>query len=216
MYKNILFDLDGTLTDPKVGITKCVAYALKYFGIEVEDTDTLCDFIGPPLSTMFAKCYGFDEGQCTKAIEVYRERFSTVGKFENEVYPYTEKILSLLKDKGIRLFVATSKPEKFAVEILEHFGLSHYFERIRGIGMDEEKVEKDVIITRVMSEYNLSPADTVMVGDRCFDIIGAHKNGIRCIGVLFGYGSKDELAEHKADIIIDTNKDLFDYFGSIL
>lgn len=216
MYKNVLFDLDGTLTDPKVGITKCVAHALKYFGIEVSDTDSLCDFIGPPLSLMFAKRFGFDESQCTKAIEVYRERFSTVGKFENEVYPYTEKILSLLKDRGVRIFVATSKPEKFAVEILEHFGLAHYFEKIRGIGMDEEKVEKDVIITRVMSEYGLEPADTVMVGDRCFDIDGAHKNNIKCIGVLFGYGSETELKEHNADCIINTNEDLFEYFGSIL
>ena len=216
MYKNVLFDLDGTLTDPKVGITRCVAHALKYFGITVDNTDSLCDFIGPPLAIMFAKRFGFDDTQCTKAIEVYRERFSTVGKFENEVYPYTEKILSLLKDKGIRLFVATSKPQKFAVEILEHFGLSHYFEKIRGIEMHEEKVEKDVIISRVMSEYNLYPADTVMVGDRCFDIDGAHKNGIKCIGVLFGYGDNEELTSHGADTKINTNKDLFEYFGSIL
>ncbi len=216
MYKNILFDLDGTLTDPKVGITRCVAHALKHFNIEVKNTDTLCDFIGPPLSVMFAKRFGFDDAQCTKAIEVYRERFSTIGKFENTVYPYTEKILSMLKQKGIRLFVATSKPEKFAVEILEHFGLAHYFEKIRGIEMHEEKLEKDVIISRVMSEYALNPADTVMVGDRCFDIIGAHKNNIKCIGVLFGYGSKEELTEHGADVKINTNKDLFEYFGSIL
>ncbi len=214
MYKNILFDLDGTLTDPKVGITKCVAHALEYFGIKVEDTDSLCDFIGPPLATMFAKRYGFDDSQCTKAIEVYRERFSTVGKFENTVYPYTERILKLLKDGGVRLFVATSKPEKFAVQILEHFGLDSYFERIRGIGMDEEKIEKDVVIQRVMTEYSLKPENTLMVGDRCFDIIGAHKNKISCVGVLFGYGDKDELQEHGADIIIDTNEDLFNFFRS--
>ena len=216
MYKNILFDLDGTLTDPKVGITKSVAHALRHFNIEIEDTDSLCDFIGPPLAFMFAKRFGFDDAQCTKAIEVYRERFSTIGKYENTVYPYTEKTLSMLKDRGAMLFVATSKPEKFAVDILEHFGLAKYFETIRGIGMDEPKVEKDVVISRVMSEYNLSPADTVMVGDRCFDIDGAHKNGIGCIGVLFGYGSKDEFTEHGADVIIDTNEDLFNYFGSIL
>ncbi len=216
MYKNVLFDLDGTLTDPKVGITRCVAHALKYFGIEVENTDSLCDFIGPPLSLMFAKRFGFDEAQCTKAIEVYRERFSTVGKFENTVYPYTEKMLSLLKAKGVRIFVATSKPEKFAVEILTHFGLAHYFEKIRGIEMHEEKLEKDVIISRVMNEYGLLPSDTVMVGDRSFDIDGAHKNGIKCIGVLFGYGSEAELKEHNADLIINTNEDLFKYFGSIL
>ena len=191
-------------------------YALEYFGIEVQNTDSLCDFIGPPLALMFAKRYDFDDKTCTKAIEVYRKRFSTVGKFENTVYPYTEKILKLLKENGVRLFVATSKPQKFAVEILEHFGLSGYFEKIRGIEMHEEKVEKDVIIARVMDEYSLDPETTVMVGDRCFDVDGAHKNGIKCIGVLFGYGSNDELTKHNADVIIDTNEDLFNYFGSII
>ncbi len=215
-YSNVLFDLDGTLTDPKVGITKCVQHALKYFGIEVENTDSLCDFIGPPLAVMFAKRFGFDDDMCTKAIEVYRERFSTVGKFENTVYPYTEKILKLLKQNNVRLFVATSKPQKFAIEILDHFGLAKYFEKIRGIEMNEEKIDKDVVIKRVMSEYSLDPQDTVMVGDRCFDIDGAHKNDIKCIGVLFGYGSKEELEQHNADLIIDTNEDLFNYFGSIL
>lgn len=216
MYKNILFDLDGTLTDPKVGITKSVAHALEYFNIKVEDTDSLCDFIGPPLAVMFAKRYGFDDAQCDKAIEVYRERFSAIGKYENTVYPYTERILAMLKERGFRLFVATSKPEKFAVDILEHFGLAKYFEKIRGIGMDESKVEKDVVISRLMSEFGLSPTDTVMVGDRSFDIDGAHKNGIKCIGVLFGYGSKDELTEHGADVIVDTNEDLFELFRSII
>lgn len=211
-YHNILFDLDGTLTDPKVGITKSVAYALEYFGIAAEDTDKLTAFIGPPLAVSFRDIYGFDEKQCTKAIEVYREYFSVTGKFENEVYPYTEPLLKLLKTKGKRLFVATSKPEKFAREILIHFKLDKYFDDIIGIAMDEEKVEKDVIVSRVIDRYSLDKEKTLMVGDRMFDIDGAHKNGIPCMAVGFGYGSRAELERHGADIIVDTNKQFYQYF----
>lgn len=211
-YNSILFDLDGTLTDPRVGITRSVAHALKYFGIEVTDTDTLTPFIGPPLVVSFRDIYGFDEAQCLKAVEVYREYFSVTGKFENEVYPYTEPLLKLLKSKGLRLFVATSKPELFARQILEHFGLAHYFEDIVGIAMDEEKVEKDVVIGRVIDRYSLDRSKTLMVGDRMFDIDGAHKNGLPCMAVGFGYGSREEFERSNADIIIDTNKQFYKYF----
>ncbi len=214
MYKNILFDLDGTLTDPKIGITKSVAYALKHFGIEVDDLDSLCHFIGPPLAVSFAKYYGFDEDKCKEAILVYREYFSVTGKFENEVYPYTEKVLEYLKQKGYRLFVATSKPERFARDILVHFGLSHYFEDIIGIDMGEEHIEKEVIVKRVIDRYALDKEKTLMVGDRCFDIESAHKNGIDCMGVLFGYGDRAEHQEYGADITVETNKDFYDYFRS--
>lgn len=211
-FCNILFDLDGTLTDPKVGITRSVAHALKYFGIEVKNTDTLTPFIGPPLVHSFSKLYGFDETQCLKAVEVYREYFSVKGLYENEVYPFTEPLLKLLKSHGIRIFVATSKPEKFAKQILEHFKLDDYFEDIVGIAMNEEKVEKDVIVKRVIDRYLLNKETTLMIGDRCFDIDGAHSNGIRCLGVCFGYGERDELERHNADIIIDTNEQLYQFF----
>lgn len=211
-YQNILFDLDGTLTDPKVGITRSVAHALRYFGIEVADTDTLTPFIGPPLAVSFHELYGFNDAQCTKAIEVYREYFSVTGKFENEVYPYTERILAHLKARGARLFVATSKPEKFAREILEHFGLDRYFDDIIGIAMDEEKVEKDVIVRRVLDRYALDRQMTLMVGDRCFDIDSAHKNGIPCVAVGFGYGSDAEFEEYGADAVAKTNEQLYNYF----
>ena len=214
-YNNILFDLDGTLTDPKVGITRSVAHALNHFGIVVEDTDTLTDFIGPPLAHTFAKRYGFDDAQCTKAIEVYREYFSVTGKFENVVYPYTEKLLEYAVQNGIKLFIATSKPELFARDILVHFGLDRYFTDIVGIAMDEEKVEKDVIVGRVIDRYALEKDKTLMVGDRKFDIDGAHKNGIRCAAVLFGYGNEAEFNEYGADYIIDTNEDLFNFIKGI-
>ena len=214
-YQNILFDLDGTLTDPKVGITKSVAHALAYFGITVEDTDTLTDFIGPPLAFTFAKNYGFDDAQCTKAIEVYREYFSVTGKFENEVYPFTRDMLEYAKKAGLNLFIATSKPEIFARDILEHFSLSKYFTDIVGIAMHEEKVEKDVIVGRVIDRYSLDKDKTLMVGDRMFDIDGAHKNGIECAAVLFGYGNREEFLQYKADYIIDTNEDLFNFIKGI-
>jgi len=127
-YTNILFDLDGTLTDPKVGITKSVAYALKSFGIVVEDTDSLCKFIGPPLRVSFREYYGFSEDDCNKAVEKYREYFRETGIFENRVYPGIEDLLKNLKQSGKRLFVATSKPTVFAVKILEHFDLIRYFD----------------------------------------------------------------------------------------
>ncbi len=214
-YQNILFDLDGTLTDPKVGITKSVAHALRHFGIIVEDTDTLTDFIGPPLAHTFAKRFGFDDAQCTKAIEVYREYFSVTGKFENTVYPFTRDMLEYAKNTGLRLFVATSKPELFARDILIHFGLDGYFTDIVGIAMDEEKVEKDVIVSRVIERYSLDRQKTLMIGDRKFDIDGAHKNGVDCCAVLFGYGNRAEFEEYNADCIIDTNEDLFNFIKGI-
>ena len=214
-YQNILFDLDGTLTDPKVGITKSVAHALKHFGIIVEDTDTLTDFIGPPLAFTFAERYGFDENQCTKAIEVYREYFSVTGKFENTVYPFTREMLEFAKNAGLNLFIATSKPEIFARDILEYFNLSKYFTDIVGIAMHEEKVEKDVIVGRVIDRYALDKSKTLMVGDRKFDIDGAHKNGIECAAVLFGYGNEAEFKEYGADYIVATYEDLFNFIKGI-
>lgn len=208
--KNILFDLDGTLTDPKTGITKSVAYALSHYGIKVSDLDTLCPFIGPPLIHSFMKYYDFTEEQASKAVDVYREYFSVTGLYENEVYDGIEDMLKALKDSGKRLFVATSKPEKFAKQILEHFNLSQYFECIRGIEMHEEKVEKPEIVRRVLDGYSLDKSDCVMVGDRFYDIVGAKENGIASIGVTYGYGDFDELSKYGADNIAESVKDLKD------
>ncbi|MBQ8605747.1 MAG: HAD family hydrolase [Clostridia bacterium] len=199
--KNILFDLDGTLTDPKVGITKSVAYALAHYGIEVKELDTLCPFIGPPLIHSFMKYYGFTEEKASEAVDVYREYFSVTGLFENEVYDGIEDMLKALKASGKRLFVATSKPEKFAKQILEHFSLAQYFECIRGIEMHEEKVEKPEIVRRVLEGYGLDKAESVMVGDRFYDIVGAKENGIASIGVTYGYGDYEELFKYGADKI---------------
>ncbi len=206
--KNILFDLDGTLTDPKIGITKSVAHALSHFGIEVSVLDTLCPFIGPPLIHSFCNLYGFSEEQASKAVDVYREYFSVKGLFENEVYSGIEDMLCDLKKSGKRLFIATSKPEKFAKQILEHFNLSQYFECIRGIEMHEEKVEKPEIVRRVIDGFNLDKSECVMVGDRFYDIVGAKENGIASVGVTYGYGDFEELSKYGADKIVDTVQEL--------
>lgn len=212
-YKNILFDLDGTLTDPKIGITKSVAYALKAYGIEITDLDTLTHYIGPPLFNTFKADYGFADADCLRLIDIYREYFSITGKFENEVYPLIPELVKKMKENGFRLFVATGKPEKFAIEILDYFGLSKYFECIRGIGMNEEHITKAKVISRIMDKYSLAPDKTLMVGDRSFDVEGALQTGIDSLGVCYGYGTKTELVTAGATYTVDTTRQLFEFFG---
>lgn len=211
-YKNILFDLDGTLTDPAKGITNSVAYALRYYGIEAADRSALCAFIGPPLAYSFNKYYGFDQKQCLEAIEIYREYFSVKGKFENSVYDGIIPMLQALRNRGFRLFIATSKPQKFALEIAEHFGFEKYFEAIRGIPMNGENMTKGQVINGVLQEFSLDAAKTLMVGDRSYDVIGAKENGLNCAGVLYGYGSKSELKDSGADYIIESVHKLTKFF----
>ncbi len=205
----ILFDLDGTLTDPMIGITKSVQYALRFYGIEESNLNTLCPFIGPPLKDSFMKYYHFPESQAEEAIKKYREYFSVTGIFENRVYDGIEELLKELKSCGKRLLVATSKPEEFAVQILEHFGLAQYFEHICGASIDEKRVKKgDVIAYAIEMEGIEDISLAVMVGDREHDIIGAKENGMDSIGVLFGYGSRKELEEAGAHFIGESVKEL--------
>jgi len=214
-YTNILFDLDGTLTDPKVGITKSVAYALKSFGIVVEDTDSLCKFIGPPLRVSFREYYGFSEDDCNKAVEKYREYFRETGIFENRVYPGIEDLLKNLKQSGKRLFVATSKPTVFAVKILEHFDLIRYFDDVAGSELDGSRDSKGDVIRFALQKNGLTDlTNMVMVGDREHDVIGAKENNIDVIGVLYGYGSRTELEKAGADYIAETVEDLYALFMS--
>lgn len=194
--KYILFDLDGTLTDPMVGITRSVQHALRAYGIEEEDLKKLCPFIGPPLKESFMKYYGFPEAQAEEAIEKYREYFRVTGIFENKVYDGIEDMLRELKARGGILLVATSKPEEFAMQILEHFHLSQYFDYVCGASMDEKRVKKGEVIGYALERAGIRQADkAVMVGDREHDVMGAHENGMDCVGVLFGYGSREELEE---------------------
>lgn len=207
-YTTVLFDLDGTLTDPKEGITKSVAYALHCFGIE-EDPDNLCEFIGPPLKDSFMEYYGFDEEKAMQGIIKYREYFVPTGMFENEVYDGIREMLESLRARGMKLIVATSKPEEFAVKILEHFDLAKYFDLIAGASMDETRVKKGEVIAYAVSEAGVEDlSDAVMVGDRRHDMIGAQEEGLDSIGVLYGYGDREELEKSHATYIVETVKDL--------
>jgi len=210
-YKYILFDLDGTLTDPKEGITRSVAHALKCMGIEApEDLDELCKFIGPPLKDSFIRYYGMSDADAQTAVSKYREHFSQGGLFENEVYEGMRELLEILKSKGKTLIVATSKPQLFSEMILEHFGLSQYFDFVSGSEFDGTRVEKAEVIAHAIKECGIDKSSAVMVGDRSYDVVGAKANGLPCIGVLYGYGSREELEEAGADFIVATVSELKD------
>lgn len=209
MYNTILFDLDGTLTDPGLGITNSVAYALKKWGIEVEDRTTLYPFIGPPLMYSFQTFYGFSAEQSERAVEYYREYFREKGMLENEVYEGVEEMLKSLKSAGKRLIIATSKPEEFAVKILEHFGLAQYFEYIAGATMDAGRNKKGDVIAYALKSCGITDlSGVVMVGDREHDVLGAKENGLDSIGVLFGYGSREELEAAGATYVAETVGDI--------
>lgn len=207
--QQILFDLDGTLTDPMIGITKSVQYALRAYGIQVERLEDLCPFIGPPLRDSFMKYYGFDPDQATEAIWKYREYFSVTGLYENKEYAGIKEMLAALRDAGKKLYVATSKPELFAKKILEHFQMAEYFTFIGGASMDETRVKKGDVIGYVLEENQITDlSQVVMVGDREHDVIGAKEAGIESVGVLYGYGSREELEEAGANEIVSTVEEL--------
>lgn len=208
MKQVYLFDLDGTLTDPKEGITKSVAYALEKFDITVKHLDDLCVFIGPPLLDSFMKEYGMSESMANDAIRYYREYFSLKGIFENKVYDGIEAMLKMLKEKGHTCIVATSKPEEFARQIIEHFQLQAYFDDVCGATMDGSRSKKGDVIAYALNKHAIKKDAAIMVGDRKHDIIGAHENGLPCIAVLYGYGSREEFIEAKADVIIESVDDL--------
>lgn len=193
-YKVILFDLDGTLSDPVVGITKSVQYALEKMGIKEPDLNKLACFIGPPLHVGFAEYYDFDKEETQKAIALFRERFKEKGMFENELYPNIPALLQLLKKKQFILIVATSKPTVFAKQILKYFQIDHYFDFVVGSNLDGTRADKTEIIEYIINKYKEYPRkDFTMIGDRKHDIIGANNTGIKSIGVTYGYGSIEEL-----------------------
>lgn len=205
----ILFDLDGTLTDPKEGITKSVQYALAKMGIAVDDPDTLCPFIGPPLAESFQKFYQMNEEESLLAVKNYREYFSVRGIFENEVYEGIPEMLKALQEAGRTLIVATSKPTDYAERILEHFQLDDYFDFVAGATMDGSRVRKQDVIQYALEELELIDlSELVMVGDRMHDILGAKEFDIPTIGVLYGYGSREELEKAGAEELAKSVKDL--------
>ena len=189
----ILFDLDGTLTDPEEGITRSVQYALNHYGIQERDRKKLIPFIGPPLRESFMKFYGFSWEQAGEAVWVYREYFARQGIFENRVYDGVPEMLEGLKTAGVRILMATSKPEKYAKQIAEHFGFDKYFDFIGGACMDGRRTDKYEVIEYVLKSCAVARETAVMIGDRSHDVAGAKKAGFNSIGVLYGYGCKEEL-----------------------
>ena len=210
MKKYLLFDLDGTLTDSQIGILNAFEYCFESFGIK-KDKEVLKTFIGPPLSDTFKRVFKFDDMQCEKATSLFRKYYDSKGYLENAVYEGIKEILTRQKAEGKVLIVATSKPEKIAVPVLQHFGLEKFFDFIKG-GMDDERFnQKDQIIKMALEKAGIDGIDRdmmLMVGDRNNDIMGAHKNGLQCAGVLYGYGNRSEMEENQADYIVETVEDL--------
>jgi phosphoglycolate phosphatase len=192
-YSGILFDLDGTLTDPYPGIRNSIKYSLRKLDIFEENDNKLKLFVGPPLEKSFIKYYCFDKDTAQKAVEYYREYFSEKGMYENMLYDGIENVLRELNSKNAECMVATSKPCVFAEKILEYFHINIYFKHIVGSSLDGTFIEKEDIIKHIIEKYKLDKQKTIMIGDRKYDIIGANKNGIDSIAVLYGYGSREEL-----------------------
>lgn len=209
MYDYVLFDLDGTLSDPKEGICKSVQYALHDQGIEEPDIDKLEPFIGPPLGASFAQSYGMDEQQCQKAIKKFRERFETIGIYENVLYPGMDRLLADLCARGCKLAVASSKPREFVEIVLEHFNIRSYFSVVMGSEKDGRRVEKEEVMEETLrllfpDTFPDFPREKVaMVGDRRFDMEGAKRFGVTAIGVAFGYAPVGELESAGADRIVE-------------
>lgn len=208
-YSTVFFDLDGTLVDSGEGVRNSVEYALKKFGIEVENKDSLSCFIGPPLTVSFKTFYGFDDENADRGVAYYREYYKDKGIFEGYVYDGIEEALIRLKAAGKRVMVATSKPEEYAKRVLEKFGIAKYFDFIAGATMDEKtRANKIEIMQYAFDSCGASPSDTIMVGDRLFDIEGAKHFGMECIAVLYGYGSMEEFKRYGAEYIVETAEDV--------
>lgn len=207
-HKVLLFDLDGTLTDPRDGITRCVQYALSCQGVHVDDLGRLECFIGPPLKQSFIDFYGFDAEQAQAAVDDYRVRFGRTGMFENVLYDGIVDLLADLKSSGRQLFVATSKPWFYARQIVQHFELDRYFCSVYGSELDGMRTEKHALIAHILREEDIDPSDALMIGDRSFDLIGARHNGVANAAVGYGYGSREELVAEAPDYYFPTLADM--------
>ncbi len=208
MYKFLLFDLDGTISDSGPGITKSVQYGLEKIGIIEPDLNKLRAFIGPPLRDSFKNFYNLTDEKTEEAVKYYRERYAPTGIFETEIYNGIPELLRDLKEKGFVLCLASSKPKVFVERILKHFDIFDYFDVVMGSNLDGSLENKEDIIAECLKEFShderFNLSDCLMIGDRKFDIEAAHKCGIKCVGVSYGFGSLDELKEYKADYICES------------
>ena len=208
--KNIFFDLDGTLTDPALGITESIQFALSKLGESVPAVDELLWCIGPPLLESFRKMLDQDSGKAEIALSLYREHYNAKGKFNNKIYAGIPETLQVLIKQGLKLFIATSKPHIFAKDILAHFNLLHLFKVVYGSEFDGALTDKGELIAYILEKEEISAKNTLMVGDRCYDILGAKKHGVCSVGVTYGYGTIEELIGSKADYIIDLPEKILD------
>lgn len=208
-FKVIIFDLDGTLSDPKTGIINCVKYALNQMNVNAPDHINLEKFIGPPLQVSFKELLHFKDAKVHMAIQHYRERFKSKGLFEQELYPHISELLKTLNEKGYMLAIATSKPTIFAEQITKHFHIEHFFEHIIGSNLDGTRIHKADIIFEVMNRFkSLVKEDFIMVGDRIHDLAGAKEAGIPSIAVSYGYGSREELLSGDPAFLVESVKEL--------
>ena len=213
VVKTILFDLDGTLTDSGEGIINCAKMTFERFGLPVPSQAELRTFVGPPLGDSFVR-YGIPAERADEAIEIFRSRYLTIGKFENHPYPGIDTMLDNLRCQGHRLYVATSKPEVTAIEVLEYFDLAKYFSCICGASLDHSRVTKSDVIAYLL-EKSHSKGKAVMVGDTAYDVIGASAHGIETIGVSWGYGKIDDILQAGAIAIADSPEMLLTIIDSV-
>jgi phosphoglycolate phosphatase len=212
-YRNILFDLDGTLTDPREGITRSVQYALAKLDIHEPDLASLEHFIGPPLLQCFMQTYHLSEARAWEAVNHYRDRFKVTGLYENRVFDGVETLLARLGEQGRTLYIATSKPTVFAREIARHFGFDRHFRQIYGSELDGTRTNKVDLIAHLLEEEGLAAEDTLMIGDRKHDLIGASRNGLHGAGVGYGFGSREELLDESPDYYFASLDELTRAFG---
>jgi phosphoglycolate phosphatase len=215
MPGSILFDLDGTLTDPFVGITSSIQHALRQMGQEPPPSEELRRYIGPPLQTNFMEILG-DEAMAIEAVGFYRQRYGEVGKFENELIPGITEALQKIADAGHTLFVATSKLETYSLDIIDHFGLAPFFRRVHGSALDGSRADKGELIRYILLTEGLDPRRTVMIGDRLHDAHGAARNDVLMIGVLWGFGDRAELEGAGAARIAANPAELPDMIGGLI
>ncbi|HTB77123.1 MAG TPA: HAD hydrolase-like protein [Polyangiaceae bacterium] len=210
---NLFFDLDGTLTDSKPGIVASIRHALRAVDVEPPPVDEIARLIGPPTQDAFARLLGTtDRASIDRAVQAYRDRFASVGMFENSVYPGVLDGLGALRARDFDMWVVTSKPQVYAQTIVEHFGLRGFFREVYGPELSGERSDKGELIAYILGVERLRTADTWMIGDRMHDIVGAKKNGLRAAGVLWGYGSREELRDAGADVLYEAMPDLVHAF----
>ena len=215
MYKAILFDLDGTLTDSGEGITKSVQHALEKIGKPEPDLEKLRVFVGPPLLEQFEQYAGIDRETARKAVEIYRERYAPIGVYENELYPGIQELLSGLKQRGYKLAIASSKPENFVRIVAEYFHIDSYFDEMVGSEPNGERTNKTEVIEEALKRLGLSKhrEQVLMVGDKEHDVFGARRAGLECVAVSYGYGTKEELENAHPLKIVNSTEELLDFFA---